>query len=313
MNKKTLFTSITCLLFACIVQACGPSAPEYPADVVRLRQMEEISEGGQTVSARPDHTFILVGFDVPDCQSITTFFYGTGPDGYIVDKDFSKMVLSDVFCDKIGKLRLVDAAGKEYYPLGFVPEKLVIFEVETSAENLIVKMNDDILLPLIGDPNAGKVEASIKVPYCDEAIAGGQITGGNYLCMTSEADDYVGAGKNWLFTAGDSKFNTIGPGTLTIFVNDGDWGLDFLPAKQTPGKPGLYDEAVRTTAALQGGTNGMDVYGDGRGCNEVTGKFEVLDIKWRVDNVMTRLYVNFEQHCDGKGPALYGYLRYDAP
>jgi hypothetical protein len=53
----------------------------------------------------------------------------------------------------------------------------------------------------------------------------------------------------------------------------------------------------------------MDIYGAGRGCNQLTGRFEVLEYVVSSDGKVEHLAVDFEQHCEGGSPALFGSVR----
>ena len=57
--------------------------------------------------------------------------------------------------------------------------------------------------------------------------------------------------------------------------------------------------------------NGIDFDGHGRGCNQTVGRFDVLEIQTdSVGGGITRLAVDFEQHCETAGaPALFGSYR----
>jgi Calx-beta domain len=57
----------------------------------------------------------------------------------------------------------------------------------------------------------------------------------------------------------------------------------------------------------------LDVFGDGRGCDTV-GRFYLSDIAFNLDGTVSRLALDFEQHCTGVtiGPALYGSVRYNS-
>jgi hypothetical protein len=74
---------------------------------------------------------------------------------------------------------------------------------------------------------------------------------------------------------------------------------------------GEYDGAQRT--AFRSPTRpGIDVSGDGRGCNTDTGRFLVSDFGLNTDGTIARLAIDFEQHCEGATPALYGSFRYNS-
>jgi Calx-beta domain len=57
---------------------------------------------------------------------------------------------------------------------------------------------------------------------------------------------------------------------------------------------------------------GMDVFGDGRGCNTITGRFLVSYISFNGNGTIQSLALDFEQHCEGAVPALFGSVRYNS-
>jgi hypothetical protein len=54
------------------------------------------------------------------------------------------------------------------------------------------------------------------------------------------------------------------------------------------------------------------VSGDGRGCNTLTGTFNVLQVQYGPNNTVTAFDATFEQHCEGAAAALKGEVRYNA-
>jgi hypothetical protein len=74
--------------------------------------------------------------------------------------------------------------------------------------------------------------------------------------------------------------------------------------------PGVYKSARRWTGQLFA-VPSLDVSGDGRGCNTLTGRFVVLDLE-RVNDLYTRFAADFEQHCEGAAPALFGSVRFNS-
>jgi len=56
----------------------------------------------------------------------------------------------------------------------------------------------------------------------------------------------------------------------------------------------------------------MQVFGDGRGCNIATGRFLVSDVTIAADGTVQTLAVDFEQHCEGAPPALFGSVRFNS-
>ena len=83
------------------------------------------------------------------------------------------------------------------------------------------------------------------------------------------------------------------------------FGTEKLGAPLAVGK---YDNAERAPFATPGHP-GLDVSGDGRGCNKIQGSFEVFAISWSV-SILKSFTATFEQHCDGIKPALRGCVHY---
>lgn len=65
---------------------------------------------------------------------------------------------------------------------------------------------------------------------------------------------------------------------------------------------GAYNDGTRTGP-------GIEITGNGRACSNATGRFEVLDL----DEATGRLWIVFEQRCEGTGPALFGEIRVNQP
>lgn len=54
---------------------------------------------------------------------------------------------------------------------------------------------------------------------------------------------------------------------------------------------------------------GLDFSGDGRGCNQLTGRFTVLEADFTPDHYVERFHATFEQHCEGGPKALFGEIQ----
>jgi hypothetical protein len=169
------------------------------------------------------------------------------------------------------------------------------------------------LTPIPEYPTLAEFEPTISIPYCDTAIAAGLVKD-TYLCMASEAGDFVGNGQEWLITPDDMAFSTMfwwedgGGGTISLEGND-RWSLEFQAPENKVLTPGIYEDAVRVISALNTPQNGLDVSGAGRGCNQLTGRFEILEIVRGKNNELKSFAANFVQHCEGKAPTLSGYIR----
>jgi len=57
---------------------------------------------------------------------------------------------------------------------------------------------------------------------------------------------------------------------------------------------------------VTGRAPGIDINGDGRGCNTLGGRFEITTLTWASAGTVAVMDVLFEQHCEGMRPALRG-------
>jgi hypothetical protein len=131
------------------------------------------------------------------------------------------------------------------------------------------------------------------------------------LVLNSEPGDYIGGGIDQTFTEEDGAFTARRnlPNVISISFDGGPhwWFLDFAAPMDVPLAVGVYDEATRFP--FQSPTKpGLSVSGEGRGCNELTGQFEVLEVVYSPAGDVERFAATFEQHCEGMEPALTGSI-----
>jgi len=138
--------------------------------------------------------------------------------------------------------------------------------------------------------------------------------GQNILYYSSQAGDYIGQGKEVTFTGADGSFS-VSSGSSPLranFITPGwthSWFLKIGTADGASLQAGAYESAQRFPSA---GHPQVDFDGDGRGCNTITGRFDVLEIVRDASSAVTQLAVNWEQHCEGVAPALFGQIRYNS-
>lgn len=144
------------------------------------------------------------------------------------------------------------------------------------------------------------------------------------LTMTSDPGDYIGGGQSYSFATPDYTFFTHGDATyfdgnmaqVQVSGPGHSWSLGFqAPTGQTLTPGVTYPNAIRglQSAPPPGAQPRMDVSGDGRGCNTLTGSFTVLDVTYGPYGYLQSFHVTFEQHCEGAAPALRGELTVVAP
>jgi hypothetical protein len=136
------------------------------------------------------------------------------------------------------------------------------------------------------------------------------------LSLNSQPGDYIGQGFQQTLTSADGVFmirRNFDNGVRIFFVGSQPlrfWGLDFGAPGNADLATGVYEGATRFSSPS---APGLDVSGDGRGCNMITGRFEVLEITYGpgADEVQS-FAADFEQHCEGGLSALFGSFRFTA-
>lgn len=147
------------------------------------------------------------------------------------------------------------------------------------------------------------------------AAATGTPTAVTKYSHTSVSGDYVGQGATVAYTP---KTATIGAGGSAEYVrfrvstDDTWWDVDLAAPQGEKLHAGVYRNAERA-AFRTGRSPGLDVSGDGRGCNEVYGQFSVHQIGTDADGTVTLLDATYTQHCESAtAPALTGIIKYRA-
>jgi hypothetical protein len=141
----------------------------------------------------------------------------------------------------------------------------------------------------------------------------------SYVVIYSDAGALVGRGVQREFDLYNSSLTIRGTpkDTVTVFADGGSASASdsFILAFSAPQEEALVAGAVYPDAIrLRGpGYAGLDISGNGEGCNTVRGKFEVKDIGTEAHGAVDRLWVVFEQHCEGRPEAIWGELRLNEP
>ena len=138
--------------------------------------------------------------------------------------------------------------------------------------------------------------------------------------FTSEDGDYIGVGQELTLTSADAEFNVQRnfAGGVSLFIHNFSfpdppmfvfWSVDFAAPFGTELTPGAYENATRFPFN-DPAEPGLSVSGDGRGCNTLTGRFDVLEAVYDgFTGDVVAFAADFEQHCEGAAPALFGSIR----
>lgn len=147
----------------------------------------------------------------------------------------------------------------------------------------------------------------------DTALQGWSYGGTTAFRLSGDAGDYITGGRSYAFTPANAQIVVRGTRSglgANITGPDGNWWYasiapssgDILVAGDT------FTGAHRN--AFRGTSPGLDVSGEGRGCNTLTGSFTVNEARWFEDGTVRSADVDFEQHCDDRDPAARGSLRW---
>ena len=138
------------------------------------------------------------------------------------------------------------------------------------------------------------------------------------LYLDSQPGDFIGQGLEELFTAADLTFAApfnFNTSVVNISARTPNfstfWDLTFEAPVGHPLQPGVYENAApfRFDASP---SPALRVTGNGRGCNISYGRFVIHEISFDAGGNLFRFAADFEQHCEGITPALFGAIRYNS-
>jgi opacity protein-like surface antigen len=149
------------------------------------------------------------------------------------------------------------------------------------------------------------------------AVAASAAEPASSVALFSKRGDFIGGGLQRFFDSGTATIGIQGPpGYVTVRAEQpasSQWFyFVFAPPPGEQLAPGIYADAQRAPFR-EPGHPGIDIVGDGKGCNQQAGTFEVKDIGVDASGNVSRLWVTYEQHCEGKPAPLFGEVRVGEP
>lgn len=144
------------------------------------------------------------------------------------------------------------------------------------------------------------------------------VTNGSFS-FSGDEGDWISGGQSYAYsTSSQDRLNVsanTGNGVVTLSVDgaNGDWWtLDLAAPSGQALTPGTYTGATRYpfNAAT---APGLDLSGNGRGCNQLTGTFTVSAVEFGPQGYVKKLDAAFEQHCEGGTSAARGEVHIDNP
>lgn len=143
--------------------------------------------------------------------------------------------------------------------------------------------------------------AAVAAPVAAQAAT---ITGpGTSVTFSGSGGDYITQDQAWSYDPSNSTISaTVSPdgNQLSVDINGGTfWELDFAaPQGQALTAGTVYDNATRYP--FQSPTEpGLSLFGDGRGCNTLTGSFTVKSATFGAHGWIQNFDATFVQHCEG--------------
>jgi len=125
----------------------------------------------------------------------------------------------------------------------------------------------------------------------------------------SDPGDYIGGGNDKRYSNSTSTFTLTGDGTSLQYRVSGlrdTWTAIIGPPTGQVLQTGTYD-----TARFADSTHAaLDVFGDGRGCNQSSGTLTISSITFNEQGQAATLSASFEQHCENVVPALHGTIHH---
>ena len=135
-----------------------------------------------------------------------------------------------------------------------------------------------------------------------------------FLLFDSQSGDWVGGGERFTVTPVDGHItatrNSAG-GIQVKFDGSTWWYLEFVAPHGATITPGMYEGAARWLFPTPV-EPGLDVHGDGRGCNSLSGRFVVLEAVYDDLGNVEQFAADYEQHCEKGKPTLFGSVRFNS-
>lgn len=136
------------------------------------------------------------------------------------------------------------------------------------------------------------------------------------FAMSGDPGDYITGGRSYRYEVAEGDQLTVNASTdnrsLSVSINaeNGDWwSIDLAAPLGRKLEAGSYPEATRYP--FNGAGAGLDVSGEGRGCNQLTGSFVINEVAFGPHGYVETLDATFEQHCEGGTAALRGQVKID--
>jgi hypothetical protein len=131
----------------------------------------------------------------------------------------------------------------------------------------------------------------------------------SYLRFESSMGDHIGQGKSYAYEKGELSLMASQGGVQCQVAPFGNWTLLFGAGRGRNLDVAEYRGAKRHPFSDE--SPGIELNGNGRGCNMISGEFRVWEFEQKGNSVV-RFAVDFVQRCEEKMPPIVGMLRYNS-
>jgi len=132
---------------------------------------------------------------------------------------------------------------------------------------------------------------------------------GNYVYLESAANEYIGAGRSYLYTQANAVFSVAGDLDFTV-RGDEDWTGNFRHIYSGSGWQAGYYANTRRASTFNPARGGLSWIGEARGCNVSNGWIVVDSVHYDTSGLHD-IELRFEQYCDDSPAPLHGKLRWN--
>jgi len=148
--------------------------------------------------------------------------------------------------------------------------------------------------------------------------SGSALAGQNILFYSSQPGDFIGQGLEVTITGAQANFRASSsrPSKAHVELIALDtfqlYAIDLGSANSVRLVPGSYEDAQIAGLFQNPDHPGLAFTAENRSCSTVTGRFDLLEAVYDGFGGVISLAVNFEQHCNGAAPALFGQIRFNS-
>lgn len=159
----------------------------------------------------------------------------------------------------------------------------------------------------VANPNQENADLDLLGDACDDYYTN------THLVLDSEEGDYIGQGEYRSFYLIDGNMEAernFDNGVTVRYDGENPWTLNFAAPGDVELSNGFYDMATRYPFQ-DASEPGLSISGDGRGCNTLSGSFDVHSVIFDAQGEVEYFDASYTQYCGASQAALTGRVTVD--